>query len=63
MIRICIQVSVLYERKSHVCTLLFLLLQNARLRQHAADTLHNIAARKTPTSDSSEFVRFCLQVC
>ena len=51
----------LYEKTSHVCTLLFLLLRNKSLRQSAADVLYNIAARKTTPSDNAEFTTFMLQ--
>lgn len=54
-------VRCLYEKTSHVCTLLFLLLRNKALRQSAADVLYNIAARKTTPSDNAEFTTFMLQ--
>ena len=51
----------LYDKKSHVCTLLFLLLRDKWLRQGAADVLYNLSARKTSIADNSEFAKFMLQ--
>lgn len=53
----------LFDKSSHVCTLLFLLLRNKTLRQSAADVLYNIAARKTTANDNLQFTIFMLQVC
>ena len=54
-------VSSLYDKKSHLCTLLFLLLRDKTLRQGAADVLYNLSARKTTPADNSEFANFMLQ--
>lgn len=51
----------LYDKSSHVCTLLFLLLRNKTLRQAAADVLYNIAGRKTTANDNLQFTNFMLQ--
>ena len=50
----------LYDKSSHVCTILFLLLRNNTLRQSAADVLYNIAARKTTANDNLQFTNFML---